>query len=389
MATTRQPGVRPTRDVAIAALAVSGFLVATSRMDPSAGDRLLDALGYGAIVVAGAALALRRYPVATVAVVTATLAVYLARGYPGGPAFVSLFVALYWLATARGRRLAFMVAVAATGALVVVGEASQTGPGLAHLVFVGWAAAAVFFGDAVRSRRDYLGSLEERAAQLELSREEEARRRVAEERLRIAQDLHDSVAHAMATINVQAGVAEHVIDRHPERARIALGAIREASRDVLDELAALLGLLRPGSAEHEPRAPTPGAADLPLLIASSQRAGLHIDFAMHGDLSDISHPLGGALYRVVQESLTNVARHAGYGATATVSVTRSGDGGVEVEVADNGAAAVAVPASPPVRGAGRGLVGMRERVAATGGSMWTGHRAGGGFVVRAAWPNHR
>jgi signal transduction histidine kinase len=324
-----------------------------------------------------------------VSAVTAALAVYLGRGYPGGPVFVSLFIALYWLATRRGRRVAVMAAVAAAGALVVVGEVAGSGPGVAHLVFVGWAAAAVFFGDAVRTRRAYLAGLEERAVHLEQSREDEARRRVAEERLRIAQDLHDSVAHSMATINVQAGVAEHVIDRHPDRARAALGAIRRASGEVLDELAALLGLVRLGTTEDEPRTPTPGPVGLPSLLESLREAGLEVDLRVDGDLAEVPQPVGVALYRIVQESLTNVVRHARPGATATVTIRRDGDGAVAVEVADDGTTHEDGPNHPSPSGAGIGLVGMRERAAATGGTLSAGRRPGGGFLVRASWPNHR
>ena len=125
------------------------------------------------------------------------------------------------------------------------------------MLFVGWSAAAVFLGDVLRNRRSHLAELEERAHYLERTREEEARRRVAEERLRIARDLHDSVAHAMATINVQAGAAAHVVDRRPAAAKEALTAIQRASADVLDELAAMLDLLRDDGRAAE-RAPTPG-----------------------------------------------------------------------------------------------------------------------------------
>jgi signal transduction histidine kinase len=204
-------------DVAIGVLAVVGVVGVTAQIEPSEGDRSLDGVAYASMVVAGGALALRRrWPVLVVAVVTAALAVYAARGYVGGPVFVTLFVALYSLATVRHRRVGFAVAAVAAGVLVVVSQISHTGPGLVHLVFVGWAGAAVFLGDARRSRREHMAALEERARHLEQSREEEARRRVAEERLRIAQDLHDSVAHSMATINVQAGVAAHG-DRSPSR----------------------------------------------------------------------------------------------------------------------------------------------------------------------------
>jgi signal transduction histidine kinase len=378
----------PVADAAVGVLAAASVVAATNQIEPSGGDRPLDALAYASMVVAGGALAgRRRWPLPGVAAVTAALVVYLARGYPGGPVFVTLYVALYALATGRGRRVAFPVAAAAAGGLVVVGELADTGPGLLHLVFVGWAAAAVFLGEAMRSRRHYLATLEQRARDLEQSREEEARRRVAEERLRIAQDLHDSVAHTMATINVQAGVAAHVIDRHPDRARDALVVIQQASREVLDELAALLGLLRPDGADGGDGAgaaltPTPGPAQLGSLVESARRSGLDVTLRVERDLSTVPQPVGVALYRIVQESLTNVVRHAGPEAKAVVTVADDPAGGLAVEIADDGAGANGTG------GTGVGLVGMRERAEATGGALVAGARPQGGWVVRGVWPVH-
>ncbi|MFP5254136.1 MAG: sensor histidine kinase, partial [Actinomycetes bacterium] len=180
----------------------------------------------------------------------------------------------------------------ASAVLVVTGVATDRGPGLAHLVFVGWTAAAVFLGDGLRSRRQSL------AAALE-SREEEARRRVAEERLRIARDLHDSVAHTMATINVQAGAAAHVIDRHLDQAREALRVVQQASGEVLDELNALLGLLRVDPAEEADRSPTPGLDQLEKLAESTRRAGLDVALDVRRDVTDLPQPVTVAAYRIV------------------------------------------------------------------------------------------
>ncbi len=376
----------PLADAAVGLLAAASVVAATSQIEPSGGERPLDGLAYACMVTAGGALAgRRRWPLPVVGVVTTALALYLARGYPGGPVFVTLYVALYALATSRGRRVAFPAAAATASGLVVVGEVAGTGPGLLHLVFVGWAAAAVFLGDAVRSRHHYLEALEQRARHLEQSREDEARRRVAEERLRIAQDLHDSVAHTMATINVQAGVAAHVIDRHPDKARDALVVIQQASSEVLDELAALLGLLRPDGQERHSTslAPTPGPAQLGSLVESAQRSGLEVTLRVERDLGAVPQPVGVALYRIVQESLTNVVRHAGAGARATVTVTDDGDGGLAVEIADDGAGANGTG------GTGVGIVGMRERAEATGGTLTAGARPQGGWVVRGVWPHHQ
>src|SRR5207302_11130933 len=147
-------------------------------------------------------------------------------------------------------------------------------------------AAAVFLGDALRSRREHIAGTAERA--------------VAEERLRIAQDLHDSVAHAMATINVQAGAAAHVVDRTPEAAKEALHAIQEASGDVLDELATLLNLLRDPDTPGE-RTPTPDLQRVAELVLSTRRAGLTVDLEVTGTLDEVSRPASTAAYRIVQE----------------------------------------------------------------------------------------
>lgn len=369
-------------DAVLGLFAVAWIVAVTRGIGPSDGERSLDALAYGSMVVAGGALAARRrWPLAVVAVVTAALAVYAVRSYAGGPVFVTLFVALYSVATRRDRRLALGAAGVAAAALVVASEIADNGPGLLHLVFVGWAAAAVFLGDAVRSRREHMAALEERARRLEQSREEEARRRVVEERLRIAQDLHDSVAHSMATINVQAGVAAHVIDRHPERAQEALVVIQQASAEVLDELAALLGLLRVDPGAAPTLAPTPGPTQLGALVDSARRSGLEVALRMERDFDDVPQPVGVAVYRIVQESLTNVVRHAGPGTKATVTVTGNAADGLSVEVVDDGEGSNG--AAP---GAGVGIVGMRERAEATGGTLETGRLPGGGFAVRATWP---
>ena len=380
----------PAADVLLAALAVPWLAFVQARIEPGTGDRAMDAIGYGCVVVAGAALATRRRaPLATVAVITAALATFLARDHPGGPVYLTLFVALYSLAGAVDRRLAFAAGAAASGTLVVVGLVAGTGPGLFHLVFVGWAGAAVFLGDALRSRRQSVAALEERARHLQQSRDEEARRRVAEERLRIARDLHDSVAHSMATINVQAGAAAHVIDRHPDRAKEALTVVQQASREVLDELTALLGLLRLDQEEQAERVPTPGLDQLGRLAESARLAGLQVTLDVRRDTTDLPQPVTVAAYRIVQESLTNVARHAGASAHVTVVVDDDGAGGLCVEVVDDGAGAPAGPASSPGNGppgAGVGLLGMRERADATGGTVAAGPRPGGGFAVRATWP---
>jgi signal transduction histidine kinase len=313
------------------------------------------------------------------AIVTAVLGTYVARRYVGGPVFVTGWIALFALSWRTDRRTGLVGAVGLVMVLSTTSAIVEGGEPLLHLVFLGWSAAAVFLGDALRNRRRYLTGLEDRARYLEQSREEETRRRVAEERVRIARDLHDSVAHAIATINVQAGAAAHVIDRRPDAAKEALGAIQRASAETLDELAALLSLLRD---EHDAaeRAPTPGIEAIAGLVAATREAHLPVSLVVDGPIVSVAKPVGTAAYRIVQESLTNVLRHAP-AAETRVTLRAGDDRSLSLEVTDDGGGANGAPG-----GAGMGIRGMRERAESTGGTLSVGPRPGGGFAVQAKWP---
>jgi signal transduction histidine kinase len=364
-------------DVLGAALAVAFLTLVTRHFAPQPGERALDAFGYGLLALAGGALVLcRRRPVAATGLVTVALAAYLVREYPGGPIFVTAWIALFALSWRTTRRTALIGAVVVCA---VLGVAALVGSGepILSVLFVGWSAAAVFLGDVLRNRRIHLAELEERAHYLELTREEEARRRVAEERLRIARDLHDGVAHAMATINVQAGAAAHVVDRRPAAAKEALEAIQRASADVLDELAALLDLLRDDGQQAE-RTPTPDLSGIEDLVAGLD-APVQVALEIEGQVATVPSPVGTAAYRIVQESLTNVVRHA-HATHARVAVRVAPDRGLTVEVADDGVGEVGSS-----NGSGLGLRGMRERAESTGGRLEAGPQHGGGFLVRATW----
>jgi signal transduction histidine kinase len=320
----------------------------------------------------------RRWPAFAAGVVTVVLVVFLVRRYPDGPVWATAWIALGALSLRTSRRVAFtgaaLMFVVLSVAATVVGRNGLVLPA----IFAGWVAAAMLGGDALRSRRSYLTGLRERAAFLEHTREEEARRRVAEERLRIARDLHDSVAHAMATINVQAGAAKHVLDRRPEAAGEALTVIQRASGDVLDELAAMLTLLRDDT-QRADRAPVPGAADIPRLAQSTAASGLTVELSMEGPVEAVPGVIGTAAYRVVQESLTNVLRHS-RASNARVRLVSGQDGSVLAEIGDDG------PAAPQATGGtGMGIRGMRERVVSAGGKFEAGPAEGGGFLVCAQW----
>jgi len=362
----------------VSAVATALLLVVPVHV-PAGQARPLDALGYALVVAAGASMGMcRRWPRAAMGVVSVALAIFAARHYPNGPVWATGWIALAALSWRTSRRTALAGAAAMLALLsvaaVVVGRA---GP-LLPLVFVGWSAAAVFLGEAVRSRRSYLTGLAERARFLERSREEGTRRRIAEERLRIARDLHDSVAHAMATINVQAGAAAHVLTRRPEAAGEALAAIQRASGEVLDELTAMLALLR-DDIQQADRAPTPGIEQIPRLVDATGASGLTVELSMEGPTSAVSGVMGTAAYRVVQESLTNVARHS-QARTAVVRVIAGSQAGLTVEVRDPGS-----QAHDRTAGTGVGIRGMAERVTSTGGRLQAGPAPQGGFVVRAVW----
>jgi signal transduction histidine kinase len=355
------------------------LVLVESQIEPGAGDRSLDAFGYVVIGAAAAVIGVRRrWPVVGLAVVTAVLWVYTAREYPGGPVYLTFFVMVYAVAVATERRRSLVVVGVALAALllshlVVFGADVE---GWSYLS-VGWTAAAWFWGDGVRTRRAYLAGLEERARYLEETREEEARRRVADERLRIARDLHDVIAHSIASINVQAGSAIHVMDRRPEQARESLLAIKKASGEALAELRSTVGVLREDDSTA-PRAPTPSLACLDPLLETAAHAGLPVHVGVRGEPRPLPSAVDVAGYRIVQESLTNVVRHA-HAREAKVTL-EYGHEFVELEVVDDGRNGAAS------RETGHGIAGMRERAETVGGRVEAGPRFSGGFRVWARLP---
>jgi signal transduction histidine kinase len=252
---------------------------------------------------------------------------------------------------------------------------------LAALAIAAWLLVALAGAEGVRSRR-------ERFAEARRARELQARRKADEERLRIAQELHDVLAHNISLINVQSGVALHLMDEKPEQARIALTAINEASADALREVRAVLGVLR-GNGEQAPRAPTAGLERLDDLVSRTTAAGVGVKLEVHGERRPLPASIDLAAFRIVQEALTNIVRHAGAGA-ATVELTY-GPGELTVQVDDDGDGPSASGAGREVpaldgEGGGNGIPGMRERAVALGGTFDAGPRSGGGFRVRARIP---
>ncbi|MFG2961536.1 sensor histidine kinase [Streptomyces sp. NPDC048291] len=234
-------------------------------------------------------------------------------------------------------------------------------------------------GDAVRSRRAQLAAAERRAVRAERTREEEARRRVTEERIRIARELHDVVAHHITLVNAQAGVAQYLVRTDAEKAYRALGDIKETSHVALEELRSTVGLLRQPDDAPLSLTPVPDLDDLDSLVESFRRAGMTVEVTRTGDRRPLASAAGLAAYRIVQEALTNTHKHAG---TATASVTLAyGTEMLEITVADDGSGT-----APPGLGTGHGLIGMHERAAAFGGTLTAGPCPQGGFRVHAELP---
>src|SRR5215213_7819161 len=330
--------------------------------------RPLDGWAY-ALLVAGAAALLfrRRWPLGVLAVAVACGLAYAARGYPEGPSNLAIYPALWTVAMTLPRRAAWLAGAAA--ALPVAGAV----------------LAAMWWGEAVRARRAYVAELRDRAERAEQARDEEARRRVNEERMRIARELHDVVSHTIGVVSVQAGVASHLLQRRPDKAAESLAAIRQASDEALGELHAMLGVLRDGAGDGDraPLTPAPGLAELDTLVAQAAGAGVEVTVSLVGEPRRLPAAVDLAAYRVVQESLTNVVRHAG-ASRAEVAV-RHTDGQVVVEVTDDGRAGSGA-GSGSGNGAGQGILGMRERARSLGGSLEAGPRPGGGFRVQAILP---
>jgi signal transduction histidine kinase len=366
---------------AAAALSMSLFASELSRSGLPSG---VVVLGYALALLHTLPLAARRrFPMTVLATSVASGLAFAAIGLPPvllGPA---ILVPVYTVAAYRERRVSLVGLAAAEVGLALV----QLTPGRTDLsTWVGDTlvlAAAWLLGNFVGDRRAYAAQLEERTAELEQAREDLARRAVADERLRLARELHDVVAHSMSVIAVQSGVGAHVAETQPEEARKALAAIETASRAALEELRRLLGVLRQddGDEPHGSLAPVPGLADLDTLLAEVGKAGLAVRLRVEGVRLELPAGVDLSAYRIVQEALTNVVKHAGP-ARAQVVVCY-GDQEVAVEVTDDGKGA---PGDGRAAKVGHGIIGMRERVALFGGDLEAGPLPGGGFRVAARLP---
>ena len=317
----------------------------------------------------------RRYPIAVLGISTAAVMVYSLLGYVNGAVLLAPAIALFTVAQVVPVRRAMGLAA---GTLVALATATAAGDpfgptGGGFYLLPALVAAPLFGGIAIANRRAYVTSIQQRA-------EDEARRRVDDERLRIARELHDIVAHTMATINVQAGVAEHVLTSNPAAVGDALHAIKVASKDGLRELRAILNVLRQAD-EGDPAQPVPGLAQLDALITGACNAGLPTTLSQAGVPRELPAAVDLAAYRIVQESLTNVIKHAGP-TNARVDLCYDA-AAIRIEIADSGRGVTAGAAGD---GTGHGLIGMRERASSVGGRLQAGPRPEGGYLVTAVLP---
>ncbi|GAA2582713.1 hypothetical protein GCM10010435_70580 [Winogradskya consettensis] len=324
----------------------------------------------------------RRWTLPVFGGITVASAAFNLHAALAGPLLAASVIGTYTVASRTSRRIAVAagtVTVVTVYVAVVIGAGrSWTDP--LNATIVAWGVAAAAVGDAVRSRRAQLRVSEERARQAEHGREEEALRRVVEERLRIARDLHDVVAHHIAVINVQVGVAVHLLREQPDQAEQALTHVRQSARTVLAELGTVLAVLRSTSPDgFDETAPPPGLSRLPHLLESFTAAGLHVERRHDGEPRPLPSAMDLAAYRIIQEALTNAHKH-GSTATARLLLAYSPQG-LAIEVVNASGATRA-----PVSGTGHGLIGLRERVSSIGGTVRAGPDPGGTFTVDAHLP---
>ncbi|ROS54111.1 sensor histidine kinase [Frigoribacterium sp. PhB24] len=325
----------------------------------------------------------RRRPVTVLAAVVGLFGIGALLGTLAPGVVLAVGIAVFAVAARTPRRRTIVVTAAAAAAVVLLSLLAALGgvsdPRIVQFaLLIAFAAAA---GDASRSRREYIDAVTERAERAERTREAEASRRVAEERLRIARDLHDAVAHQISVISLNAGVASSAIETRPEKAVTALATIRRASRTVLGEIGDLLEVLRAGDSDRAP-SPQPGLARLDELVAGFADAGLVVGTRVEGPLASVSGAVDLVAYRVVQEGLTNASKHgAEHRAHVLIAID---DHEVSVVVTNPVPALRAEPDPDDVRG-GHGLLGLRERVASVRGVVETGPTPGG-FRLAAVLP---
>jgi signal transduction histidine kinase len=320
----------------------------------------------------------RRWPVAVLGVQVITGIAVVAVGAPPVVLGIALLVGIYTVGAYRPLRVSLSALVALEVASASVQWFSQTGPDASTTVGNALVlAAAWFLGYSVHSRRLYVEELERRNQELARARADLEANVVTQERLRIARELHDVIGHSISTIAVQSGVGAHMIDTDPEAAKRSLLTIQSTSRSALEEIRRMLGILRDNGTGPQ-LDPTPRVEDIAHLVEQANETGLHADLQISGDVSTLPPGMGLAVYRIVQEALTNVLKHS-HGGRARVVLTRAPTE-LRVEVVDNGAG------PRGCNDGGHGLIGMRERAELFDGDLETNQLPGGGFRVAARLP---
>ena len=349
-----------------------------------AAARSINALGIGLVLLQTVPLAWRRRnPVAVLAVSLSALFVFSVLGYFASFAAFGFLLALYTVAAHRDRRISIPSGIASGVVLFLIllyrQEPIEIDAILAEFMIV---SAAWFLGDGFRIRRDQVRQLEDRALRLEREREERARQAVVEERRVIARELHDVVAHNVSVIVAQAGGARRIADTQPNEALATLGNIEDAGREALVEMRRLMGLLRTDSDRVAERSPEPGMHNLEALAAQVREAGVPVAIRIEGDPKPLPVGLDLSAFRIVQEGLTNILKHAG---TANADVlVRYGIDRLELRIDDDGSGRPEGPTRS--RRFRYGHLGMRERVALFGGDLHVGTRPDGGYRVTASLP---
>jgi signal transduction histidine kinase len=367
------------------AAALCAFTLATTAIGPQA---LRGRLNAGAVLAAlagfGVLMLRRRWPLTVLAVTVVAEELFFMLSDARDGVLLAPLVALYTVVESpvhRRRSLVFggLAVLALAVFHMMRGHSGPLGPENIALVALGGLAVAA--GDAARSRKAYIAEVEERARRAEHDRDQEARRQVTEERLRIARDLHDVLGHHLALINVQAGVADHVLASRPDQARQALAHVRQAGRAALDDVTGIIVLLREPGHAPAPVEPVAGLAMLDELVESFRSCGLRVLQAVDGKIRPLPPATDLTAYRVIQESLTNVRKHAG-AVTTTIRVSYQ-PLALCLEVENDGCG----PGAPAAGvGSGHGITGMRERVSAAGGHLEAGLQPRGGFRVSAVLP---
>jgi signal transduction histidine kinase len=386
----RLPRLDPLLADGLVALVAAGLSLAQLQESPSRRDR--SALNVAFVLLQTLPLVVRRrVPFTVFAVGAGSMAVQGTAGFYG-PTFALLAfnLAVYSLAAYGDRQLAVLGVVAWTCLLAVrlafFVAAAWPHVAIADLydLFNDWVllAAAWTLGQGVRHRRVHAAELEDRAARLELEREEKARQAATQERLRIARELHDVVAHSLSVIGVQAGAARLVLDADPDptRAREAVAAIEATANRAMAEMRRALGILRDPERSGPALAPLPGLGQLPALLDQVRAAGLPVELTVKGTPRSLATTIDLSLYRIVQEALTNALKHA-RAASAEVVVCY-GDHDIKVEVTDDGRG----PPTSADRPQGAGTIGMQERVALFDGELRVGPRPQGGYAVQVCLP---